>query len=350
MKNKLQTKNFDLITLGEILLRFSPNQNERLAKASTLNLQAGGAELNVASGVSILGLDTAIITKLPKNDLSTFVIDNIRSLRVDDSLITYDISNDARIGTYYYEYGAFPRKPSVIYDRKNSSFSKISYNDFKFTKGKKSNLNAKIFHLSGITLALSKHSQDTAKKLIKYFKENGALISFDVNYRANLWTESEAKECIEEILPFVDILFCSEFTAKHTFKLEGNLKTIMKEFCKKYDISIMASTKRIVHSPKSHSFYSVILNAKEQCFYEEPAYENIDVIDRVGSGDAYVSGVLFGLLKYNMNCRKALEFGNATSALKNTVIGDILSTNVEEITSIINEHHSNLSNKTEMNR
>lgn len=348
MNKTEQTKNFDLITLGEILLRFSPKQNERLAKASTLTLQAGGAELNVASGVSILGLKTAIISRLPKNDLSSFIVDNIRSLGVDDSLISFELSKDARIGTYYYEYGAYPRKPSVIYDRRNSSFSKISYNDFNFTK-KDNILSTKIFHLSGITLALSKKTRETALKLVKYFKQNNVLISFDVNYRANLWEESDAKKSIEEILPFVDILFCSEFTAKHTFNYEGNLKEIMKTFCSQYNINIMASTKRTVHSPKSHSFSSVIYNSKEQCFYEESAYENINVIDRVGSGDAYVSGVLYGMLKYNMNCKKALEFGNAASALKNTVIGDILCTNIDEIKSIINEHHK-FDDCSEMNR
>lgn len=349
MENLNEKKQFDLITLGEILLRFSPDQNNRLAKASTLNIQAGGAELNVASGVSILGLNTAIITKLPKNDLSTLIIDNVRALGVSDSLIVFDSSKDARVGTYYYEYGAYPRKPNVIYDRKSSSFSKICNNDFKHILKGNNFSSTKMFHLSGITLALSKSARESAYELVKFFKKSGALISFDVNYRANLWDEDEARKCIEQILPYVDILFCSQFTANHTFKYYGDLKTIMQQFCDKYNINIMASTKRIVHSPKSHSFSSTIYNSKEQRYYEEPPYENIDVIDRIGSGDAYVSGVLYGLLQYNLNCKKALEFGNAASALKNTVTGDILCTNIDEIISIINDH-SKSSDFTEMNR
>lgn len=349
MEKLKDKKEFDLITLGEILLRFSPNQNDRIAKTSTLNVQAGGAELNVASGVSILGLDTAIISKLPKNDLSTLIIDNVRALGVSDSLIIFDSSKDARIGTYYYEYGAYPRKPNVIYDRKFSSFSKICHNDLTNILNEVNFPTTKIFHLSGITLALSKSARETAYELIKLFKNSGALISFDVNYRANLWNETEARKCIERILPYVDILFCSEFTAKHTFKYDGNLRKIMQNFCEKYDINIMASTKRIVHSPKLHSFSSTIYNSKEQCYYEDPPYKNIDVIDRIGSGDAYVSGVLYGLLLYNLNCKKALEFGNAASALKNTITGDVLCTNIDEILSIINEH-INSNDFTEMNR
>ena len=147
--------------------------------------------------------------------------------------------------------------------------------------------------------------------MIRRFKEAGAPISFDVNFRGNLWTGDEARECIEQILPYVDIFFCSEDTARLTFLKEGSAKEIMKSFTEEYPIRIVASTQRIVHSPKIHTFGSIIYDAQSDTYYEEEPYRNIEVVDRIGSGDSYVSGVLYGLLSDPGNCRRALEIGNA---------------------------------------
>ena len=176
--------------------------------------------------------------------------------------------------------------------------------------------------------------------MIKRFKAQGTLISFDVNFRGNLWTGAEAKECIEAILPYIDIFFCSEDTARLTFLKEGDVKSIMKEFAEEYDLKMVASTQRIVHSPKSHTFGSIIYNAEEDKYYEEEPYHNIDVVDRIGSGDAYISGALYGLLKYNMDCKKALEYGNACGAMKNTVLGDLLVSDLKEIDAMIRDHQT----------
>ena len=138
----------------------------------------------------------------------------------------------------------------------------------------------------------------------------------------------------------MDIFFCSEETAKLTFLKQGNVYEIMKSFTEEYPISFVASTQRVVHSPKVHSFGSVFYNAKEDKFYEEEPYKNIEVVDRIGSGDAYISGALYGLLKHNFNCRKALEYGNATSAVKNTIPGDLPSSGLDEIERIIKNHQS----------
>ena len=177
-------------------------------------------------------------------------------------------------------------------------------------------------------------------EMIRRFKEGGALISFDVNFRGNLWTGDEARECIEQILPYVDIFFCSEETARLTFLKKGDAKSIMKSFTKDYPISIVASTQRIVHSPKIHTFGSVIYDARNDHFYEEEPFRNIEVVDRIGSGDAYVSGVLFGLLSDPDNCQRALEIGNATSAVKNTIPGDLPSSGLREIENVIRSHKS----------
>ncbi|MDE5748696.1 MAG: sugar kinase, partial [Acetatifactor sp.] len=282
------------------------------------------------------GLRCGIISKLPANDLGTYIKNRVRLCGVSDDYLVYDQDKDARLGVYYYESGAYPRKPRIVYDRKNTSVNKLTLEDYDDSLYQA----ARCFHTSGITLALSPQLRQTAIQMIRRFKEQGALISFDVNFRGNLWTGAEAKECIESILPYVDVFFCSEETARLTFLKEGDAREIMKSFTRDYPISIVASTQRVVHSPKRHTFGSIIYSAKDDTYYEEPPYANIEVVDRIGSGDAYISGVLYGLLSKEDDYQRALEYGNATSALKNTIPGDLLSTDLKEIDGIIREHKS----------
>lgn len=338
-------KAFDLLALGELLLRLSPPNNERIVRGDSLQMQAGGAELNVVSGVSLLGLRTGIISKLPANDLGTYIKNRIRFCGVSDDYLVYDHSRDARLGVYYYENGAHPRKPRIVYDRMHTSINKIKASDFDNSLYS----STRCFHTSGITLALSKQTFDTAFEMIKKFKEHGTIISFDVNFRGNLWTSEEAKESIEKILPYVDIFFCSEDTARLTFGKEGDVKEIMKSFTKEYPISVVASTQRVVHTPKVHSFGSIIYSAKEDKYYEEEPYLNIEVVDRIGSGDAYISGILYGLLDSPNDYQKILEYGNATSAIKNTIPGDLPSSDLTEIQNIIKGHKA-VGKQLEMDR
>lgn len=331
-----EKKEFDLLALGELMLRLSPTVNERITRGDSFGKQAGGAELNAITGAAMLGLRCGIISKLPANDLGTYIKNRVRLCGVSDDYLVYDSGKDARLGVYYYESGAYPRKPRIVYDRKNSSINTISVEDFDESIFK----STRCFHTSGITLALSPQVRETTIEMIKRFKAEGAIISFDVNFRGNLWTGAEAKECIERILPYVDIFFCSEETARLTFLKEGDAKSIMKSFTEDFPISIVASTQRIVHSPKRHTFGSILYSAKDDTFYEEPPYADIEVVDRIGSGDAYISGVLYGLLSHEGDYQKALEYGNATSSLKNTIPGDLLSTDLKEIDGIIREHKS----------
>lgn len=332
MKN---SRNFDLLTLGQVLLRLSPPNNERLMRGDTFIKQVGGAELNVAVGVALLGLHTGIISKLPAHDLGSFMKGKIRSYGVSDDFFIYDHSSSARVGIYYYENGAYPRKPKVIYDRSNSSFYSLNIDEIPENAYSAS----RCFHTSGITLALNPKIRETTIEMIKRFKEAGTLVSFDVNFRGNLWTGDEARACIEQILPYVDVFFCSEDTARLTFKKTGTAKEMMKSFAEEYPISIVAATQRIVHSPKRHTFGSVVYDARKDIYFEEEPYRDIEVVDRIGSGDAYISGALYGLLANDFDCEKAMQYGNATSAVKNTIPGDLPSSNLEEIETIIKAHN-----------
>ena len=174
---KMGNNRFDLLSLGEILLRLSPPDNERIVSGETFQKQVGG-----------LGLRTGVVSKLPDNALGIYAKDKVRFCGVSDDFLVYDDSQDARLGIYYYENGAYPRKPGVVYDRRHTSFDKISLEELP----KEMFQSTRCFHTSGITLALSENIRRTAIEMIKRFKENGTLISIDVNFRGNLWTGRES--------------------------------------------------------------------------------------------------------------------------------------------------------------
>lgn len=333
---------FDLVSFGEVMLRLSPPDKEKISHGQVFEKNAGGAELNVASGASLLGIRTAIITKLPDNKVGRFAKYKIRYGNVSDDYIIYDTSNEKRLGIYYYESGAYPRKSSVVYDRANSSITNISLDEINSEIYDKTRL----FHISGITLALNENLRKVSLELIKNFKSKGVAISFDANYRASLWSEELARETITGILPYVDILFISEETSRRMMQRTGTLEEIMKNYTTEYGCKIVLTTRREVVSPTRHNFGSKIYYDGK--FFEQEPYKNIEVVDRIGSGDAYVAGALFGILKYG-DIQKALEFGNAMSAVKNTTYGDMPASSLEEIESIISSHKSNGA-QDEMNR
>jgi len=323
--------NFDIIGFGEVMLRLSPQSKEKISQSEVFEKNAGGSELNVVSGAAMLGVRSAIVTKLPENKIGHFIRNKIRYGNVSDDYIIYDESPEKRLGIYYYESGAYPRKSSVIYDRAGSSMCRLRLDEIDediYTQ-------TKIFHISSISLAIDKELRNTAIEMIKRFKANGTVISFDVNYRAALWSEEEAKEVIESIFPYIDILFVSEETSRRMLQRTGTLEEIMKGYSDDYGCRIVATTRREVISPTRHNFGSKIYYDGK--FYEEEPYRNIEVIDRIGSGDAYLAGVLFGLVKFG-TIERALEIGNALSAVKNTVVGDMSASSIEEIEGVIKSH------------
>ena len=260
-----------------------------------------------------------------------FIRNKIRYGNVSDDHLVYDMSPERRLGIYYYESGVYPRKSTCIYDRAHSSMCSLSLDEINpdvFNQ-------TKIFHISSITLALDPHLREVSLEVIKKFKETGTLISFDVNYRAALWSEEEAKPVIESIFPYVDLLFVSEETSRRMLRRTGTLEEIMRGYANDYGCKLVATTRREVVSPTRHNFNSKILFEGE--FYEEHPYKEIEVIDRIGSGDAYLAGVLYGLIK-DRDIVRALEVGNALSAVKNTVQGDMSASSIDEIRQVINSH------------
>ncbi len=345
MIGELTKKEFKVLGLGEVMLRLSPVGKERISYCETFEKKAGGSELNVVSGISMLGLRTGMITKLPHNEIGKFAKRKIRYSGTSDDYVIYDDTPEMRLGVYYYESGAYPRLSVVSYDRAGSSFTSFKRSELPddiYTS-------ANIFHTSGITLALSESVRAETVAMMRRFHEEGALISFDVNYRAALWDEATAKATILDILPIIDVLFISEETSRRMFGMTGTLCEIHKKFAKEYpNLKIIASTKRKVISPQRHSFSSLIYDCGEDRHFEEAPYENIEVVDRVGSGDAYVAGALYALCRFR-DIEKMAQYGDAMAALKNTILGDTTECDIIDIERII-RHHITDGPKSEMIR
>ena len=336
MKLELKDAEFDVMGLGEVLLRLSPTGKERLSQSETLEKCAGGAELNVVSGISQLGLRTGIMTKLPHSEISSFVKNKIRFSGTSDDGIVYDDSPEARLGVYYYESGAYPRVPIVVYDRARSSFCTFRYTELPEEMLER----IRVLHVSGITLALDEALRGNVIELMHHLKSMGTLLSFDVNYRAALWDEKTAYRVIRTILPWLDILFVSEETLRRMFAQEGTLEEIHARFAEKYPgLKVIASTRRTVISPTRHTFTSSVYDCAERRSFAEAPYENIEVVDRIGSGDAYVAGALYGLLT-EKTIEAAARWGDAMSALKNTIPGDMTVCSRSDILRLIASHES----------
>ncbi len=328
-----QNTEFDLISFGEVMLRLSPPDKEKISQSEVFEKNCGGSEFNVASGAANLGIRTAIVTKLPKNKMGHFIVRRIRYGSVSDDYVVWDESESKRLGIYYYEGGVYPRKSAVVYDRASSSVCSLDIGEIP----EDIYLKTRMFHISSISLALGKTLRETALNTMKKMKRHGVAISFDVNYRSTLWSEEEARAVIKEVLPMVDILFVSEETSRRMMQKTGALDEIMKSYAEEYGCKIVATTRREVVSPTKHNFGSRIYY--DGRFYEEPHYKNIEVIDRVGSGDAYVAGVLYGILS-GSSMEDAMAYGNALSAIKNTVSGDMSISSLEEVRAVIHSHRA----------
>ncbi len=337
-----EPKKYDAVGMGEILMRLATFPGKRIAEGMAFRTYVGGSEFNVISGMAGLGLKTAMLTKLPDNDIGRYAIHEIEHAGVDTGLISFDSEDNARLGTYYSESSVTPRKAKVIYDRVPSSFLKLDFNDLPESIFHQTRL----FHISGITLSLEK-IRAVAIQCIQCFQKGGALISFDVDYRANLWDEKTANETIRNILPFVDVLFVSEESSRRMFHKTGTIEQIMKSYCTEYGIRLVVSSERKVIHDKEHAWNSVIYSADKDRFFHTEPYRSISVVDRIGSGDAFDAGVLFGLLTNGEEHTMSL-YGNAMAALKCTVAGDLPNIDKVEVEHLISSHTGE--NNSEMER
>ncbi len=320
---------FDVITFGEAMLRLYTENFERIEQTDNFNVSLGGGELNVAAGIMRLGLKAAWISLLPDSPMGRLAFNKVRETGVDTSLIKF--SNKGRMGLYFVEFGANPRRTKVIYDREQSAISLIEEDDFNF----KEVLKTKLFHVSGITPALSESCRHTTKISMATAKENGALVSFDVNYRAKLWSEEEAQKCLTPLMDYVDILITTEEDIERVFKITGkDYYVVAEKLQKKFKLKVVAITLRENISIWVNTWTAIAYDGDK--FYKDKKY-HLEIVDRFGGGDSFSAGFIYGCLTESKNIDTALKYGNAFAALKQTNPTDFNWATLDEVKSLIEQ-------------
>ena len=283
----------------------------------------------MAVAVSRLGLSAAWISKLPDNAVGRLIRNKAREQGVDTSQIVW--SKEGRAGLYFMEFGASPRASSVLYDRSLSAISQIKPGEIDWSKVF---TNAKWFHVSGITPALSPSAAAVTAEALKAAKTAGMQTSYDLNYRSKLWTDKEAQACQEPLMEYVDVLITTEEDTKVVFKIAADgeekderftkvsaesFKVVAQRLLEKFKFKIVAITLRENPSVWKNNWTAIAYS--EGKFFSDKTYE-VEIVDRVGAGDSFSGGFIYGSLTSG-DVETALRMGNAYSAIKHSIPGDL---------------------------
>lgn len=325
---------FKIVTFGEIMLRLTPPGYERLMQARNLEMIYGGAEANVAVSLARFGIESRYVTKLPKNPLGDGALDELRRYGVDTSFI---VRGGDRLGVYYMERGASLRGSDVIYDRAGSAIANAVSSDFNWDE---IFAGAGWFHFTGITPALGGELFDITMEACKVAKARGITISCDINFRTKLWDAKTAGESLGKLLEYVDVCIVNEEHAGELFGIYAPGKEkdrdafnrdmalyVSEELKERFDLQKVAITYRRTISANENIWWATLYDGGD--VYISPKYR-IEIIDRVGSGDAFAAGLIYGLID-SEKPQFAVEFGAACCALKHTIEGDFNHVYVDEV-------------------
>lgn len=313
-----------VVTFGEIMLRLSPAGSLRFMQEPSFKAYFGGSEANTAIALEQMGVHTSFVTKLPENDIADSCIAELSSFGVDVSSVA---RGGSRMGIYFCENGAGIRAGKVIYDREHSAISEAVISDFDVDGIFE---DADIFHFTGITPAISDSAADIVSVLVKAAKEKGINVSCDLNYRSKLWSKDKANKTMTSLMPYVDILMANEGSVLDVFGLEAeNEEKLASLLSEKFGFELIAFTKRKSDSADYNTLSGMIYKCGKAYYSPEIP---VHIIDRVGGGDAFNAGVLFGILN-GLDMQETVCIANAANALKHTVEGDYYTGSKGEIIS-----------------
>ncbi len=319
---------FDLVAFGEALLRLSPPHFQRLEQTTSFEAYVGGAELNVAATATRLGLSTTFVTCLPRNPLGRMVRNKAREQGIDTSYIIW--SDEDRLGIYLVEFGALPRSSAVFYDRANSAISKIQPGMIDWVKLFSK---ARAFHVTGITPALSSSTAEATQEALIEARKANLLVSFDLNYRARLWSAEQARNTLSPLMEYIDILITTEEDTARVFQLEGkDYKEVALKLAQHFNFKVVAITVRENVTVWRNNWTAIAYHQGK--FYEDRKYD-IEIVDRLGAGDSFAGGFLYAYLTNNEDIEWALKYGTAVSALKHSNPGDFNWFAPEEVEKLI---------------
>lgn len=352
LRNKEKCK-YDMISLGEVMLRLDPGET-RIRNARSFQVWEGGGEYNVAKGLSrCFGMKTAIVTAFADNDIGRLIESLILEGGVDNSLIKwipYDgIGRSVRNGLNFTERGFGIRRAVGVSDRGNTAVSKLKSGDidWDYIFG---DLGVRWFHTGGIFAALSETTSDVIIEAVKSAKKYGTIVSYDFNYRPSLWKDIGWKDKAlivnKKIAPYIDVMIGGAMDFKDCLGItSNNYADNIKPYSKEYtsllkkvtdiypNIKVIATTDRTVHSTTLNDWSAVVYSDGK--LYKGMDFSRLEILDRVGGGDSFASGLIYGLMTYN-DAQKAVNYGIAHGALTMTTPGDTSMADLHEVENIVN--------------
>lgn len=336
-----------VVTFGEIMLRLTTPRNERFLQTPEFRTTFGGSESNVAVLLANLNVSVSYVTRLPENDIAKACSRELQGFGVETKNILF---GGDRMGVYFLEIGAVNRASKVVYDRAHSAISEIKpgivdwENIFNGVEW---------YHWSGITPAISQNAADVCAEAISCAKSRGITVSVDLNFRNNLWNYGkEAYEVIPELVKECDIIIGNEEDAERSLKISSKNSSIKEGVVNRESFNMVSqkiieefpNCKKVITSVRksfnaNHNNWSgTLYNGKD--FLVSPSYEITHIVDRLGGGDSFAAGIIYGLLNSEWDDQKVLDFGVAASALNHTIYGDYSRITLEEIENLMERNIS----------
>ncbi len=327
-----------VVTFGEIMLRLATPGHERFTQSTSLCLSFGGGEANVAVSLANFGIQTEYVTRLPKNDFGQAVLMSLRKHNVG---VNHMLQGGDRLGIYFLETGSVSRPSKVIYDRANSAIAEIKPGMIDWNKVFEG---VNWFHWTGITPAISEGAAQVCLEGIKAARQKGITVSTDLNFRKNLWKWGKsAGDVMPEMVSHCDIILGNEEDAEKVFGIKPEGADVegghvgaaaYKSVCEKL-MKRFPSAKKVIITLRGsvsadHNSWSGVLYDGNH-LYEAPVYQITHIVDRVGGGDSFMGGLIYGILTYPGDDQKALNFAVAASCLKHTIPGDFNLVSVTEV-------------------
>lgn len=317
-----------VVTMGEIMLRLSTPNHERLIQADEFDVNYGGGEANVAVSLANFGHEVQFVTAVPDNEIGECAVAALRKYNVKTDFVA---RCGERLGIYFLESGAAMRPSKVVYDRAHSAISTAKETDFDFDRIFEA---ADWFHFTGITPAVSDSAAELTEKALIAAKKHGVKVSVDLNFRKKLWSSEKAQKVMTHLMQYVDVCIGNEedaelvlgFKPGNTDVTAGDLElagyqSVFWQMAERFGFAYCISSLRVSHSASDNGWSACIYSKESGEFYHSKEYRIRPIVDRVGGGDSFAGGVICGLLD-GKNFKDALEFGVAASALKHTIPGD----------------------------
>ena len=317
------------------MLRLSPEGYDRLFQNDRMKASFGGAEANVAVSLARFGEPVSFVSKVPEGQIGDGVVEAIRSAGVDASFV---LRGGDRLGIYYLEKGVAKRSSICIYDRSGSSISKAQVPDFDWYEIFDG---ADWFHFTGITPALGGELPLICREACGAAKNLGLTVSCDLNYRSKLWSKEDARKTMSELCRYVDVCIGNEEDARNVFGIEtentsvqdgvidkGGYESVAKKLQEIFGFDAVAFSLRTSHSATCNDWAGMLYDGKK--YYHSREYHIDHIVDRVGSGDSFAGGLIYGMRK-KWDGQRTLEFGVAASAIKHSIEGDFNRISVDEV-------------------